>query len=784
MAGYLVNNAQPRGYSLGFKDESRSTETPAPITRPQFFPLMFVLGQRTYDNSVTISGNGEKVLGAKTFEKNSVFYTHQNAFLKKLIKLSNQAIVETIRLPGSAKAFFRLSVEVVSTDIDSYERVEDVLDGKLGAHIVDQYGARKPKADKIRGSKLVLHVGTELYGADQKEFGKAAVRRCRDAYATKNGALISSLKGANGIAVSAETRVFPIADIELSAYGSDGNLNGLRIFSPTVTDGSLNISDLKANRALSYRFMSVKKENMNASADIAYLLNGEVALDATLKPQAASTISQNPISLARTLVPAYSRKPSFNQAIEIGPWGRVKVYDTEIETLLTMLTQGYSVSLEDQVIEIPGEGFYDADPVIGETREDWAKLSDQRNIHLFNLISGEDHNGIPYESVDTDDSVALGGITFANGATHFASGGADGLYYYADGRPADDVNSKLFDDAVRARLREFGMGVNKYKDALRYPFSCIIDSGFSLETKLEMPAVLRIRPDMWVMSALHAVYDINQTTSPSARTVYRDGNSTDTDNIATLVDGWGVCPQQSETIEDATGQVLRARFNLVPESDYYSTPVVRAVIRAQSGRTIDKDIYDGFLPLTYEFMCQCSQFMGAADGVWRSAYDYTREPNNIIQHMEELNNPYRENTAYSKLWELGVVYTQSHDQFREYTSAVQTAYPYDDSVLNSSKMMMAGCFLEYNNLLVHRALVGRDDLTDDEFLEETKRIAESLVEGVFGGQFRVKSVPEIKEGDAQKGYIWRNHFEIYGNIMKTAMIYGVIAKRMSDYTGS
>ena len=80
--------------------------------------------------------------------------------------------------------------------------------------------------------------------------------------------------------------------------------------------------------------------------------------------------------------------------------------------------------------------------------------------------------------------------------------------------------------------------------------------------------------------------------------------------------------------------------------------------------------------------------------------------------------------------------------------------------------------------------MGRDDLTDDEFLEETKRIAESLVEGVFGGQFRVKSVPEIKEGDAQKGYIWRNHFEIYGNIMKTAMIYGVIAKRMSDYTGS
>ena len=45
-------------------------------------------------------------------------------------------------------------------------------------------------------------------------------------------------------------------------------------------------------------------------------------------------------------------------------------------------------------------------------------------------------------------------------------------------------------------------------------------------------------------------------------------------------------------------------------------------------------------------------------------------------------------------------------------------------------------------------------------------------------------LPEIKEGDAKKGYIWRNHYVIYGNVMKTAMIYGVIAKRLSDYTGN
>ena len=196
-----------------------------------------------------------------------------------------------------------------------------------------------------------------------------------------------------------------------------------------------------------------------------------------------------------------------------------------------MLANGYSVSAGGTMVDVEGEGAFDGDPIISLVREDWAQLSDPMNAHLINIISGMDHNGVPYGSFTTNESVALGGVSFNGDTPQFASGGADGIYYYSDGRPATEVNVKLFDDEVRKQIRNFGMGINKYKDALKYPVSCIIDSGFSLETKLEFPNILSKRPDMYVLAATHSVYDVGMTPDPNIRSIYRDGNVVDIDNV-------------------------------------------------------------------------------------------------------------------------------------------------------------------------------------------------------------------------------------------------------------
>lgn len=782
MAGYLVTNAQPRGYALGFKDESRGPAAPFRVTTPQFYPLMYVLAQRTYDDAIIISGNGEQTLGKETLKKGSAYYTHQNAFLKKLLRKSNQCVVETIKLPGSSKAFLRISVEVVPTDIPVYKRVEDENFGNIGEYEVNDLGSYIQQGT-VLGSKLVHHVGTGLYSTAEKAFGAARIRTCRAAGAMVGTTQLSEID-VGGSTKSAATTLYPIADIELTSYGASGDLTGLSILTPTTRD--LNgpfITDLKANRSVSYRFITSRKEAVNKSPEAVYLLTGDQALDATFKLETISSLTKNPISLAKTLVPAYSRKATVSAAAVYGEWGRVKIYDQSLETLLSMLANGYSVSAGGTMVDVEGEGAFDDDPIISLVREDWAQLSDPMNTHLINIISGMDHNRVPYGSFTTNESVALGGVSFNGDTPQFASGGADGIYYYSDGRPATEVNVKLFDDEVRKQIRNFGMGINKYKDALKYPVSCIIDSGFSLETKLEFPSILSKRPDMYVLAATHSVYDVGMTPDPNIRSIYRDGNVVDIDNVQNLVSDWGVCPQQTPIFEDAYGAALKAAFGTTMESEYWGTPATRAILRGQSGTVIESDIWDGYLPLTYELMCQLSDFAGDPSGIWREKYDFTIEPNNVIQLMENINNTYRENTSYSKLWDIGVNWTSCYDQFRYYTPAVQTIYPYDDSILNSGKLMIACCRLEYLNVIVHSRLTGRDDLTDDEFIQQTKKIANEEAEGIFAGKYIVDARPEILQSDKDKGFIWRNFYHIWGNVMKTAMIYGVIAKRMSDYTG-
>lgn len=786
MAGYLVNNAQPRGYALGFKDESRKETIPERVKTPQFYPLFYVLAQRTYDEAIVISGNGEQVLGKKTFEKGSPYYTHANAFVKKLLSKSNQFVVETIKLPGSSKAFLRISVEVVPSDIPVYERYSDETQGVIGSYVVNEYGGYT-KLGTIRGSKLVHHTGTGLYQGIQKEFGRAQITQAHPAGTMRNGELLSSIEieeAGKKVKASAATTLFPIVDIELMAYGADGNLTGMAIYSPTTRDDNGPfLADIRANRTITYRFMTVRKENKNSTPEIQYLRVGDQALDATFKPETISSLTKNPISLSKTLIPAYSLKATASQAAIVGDWGRIKVYEQSLETLLTMLANGYSVPAGNKMVDIEGEGSLDDDDIISMVREEWAKLRDPLNVHLINIFTGADHNGTPYTALTTSESVSLGGVSFDAGTPQFATGGADGIYYYADGRPAVEVNAKLFDDAVRSAIRDFGNGVNKYKDALRFPITTIVDSGFSLETKLQFPSILTKRPDMYIVSATHAVYDVGQRPDPNVRSIYRDGDVINVDNVRNLVADWGLCPQQSQVYEDAYGAALKAAFNTTMESEYFSTPVTRAIIRGQSGTVIEQGIWDNHLPLTYELMCQISDYAGDPSGIVRGKLDFTIEPNNVIKLMDNINNLYRENTSYSKLWDIGVVWSCSYDQFASYTPAVQTVYPYDDSILNSAKLMMACCRLEWINLVVHSRLTGRDDLTDEEFIKKTKEIAEKEVEGIFDGKYIVEAHPEILESDRDKGYIWRNFFHIYGNVMKTAMIYGVIARRMSDYTG-
>ena len=261
MAGYLVKNAQPRGYALGIKDDSRSAPASEAITTPQFFPLFFTLAEKSYDEAITISGNRDQVLGKKSFKKDSPYYTHANAFVKKLTSKVNQLVVETIKLPGSAKAFLRVSVEVVPTDIPQYKRISDSTKGQIGQYEVDALGSRILEGT-VRGTELVIRTGLVNAVGQERLFGGAVNKTCRAADALVDGKKISQLTLVDGqTVVSSSTTIYTLFELEINYYGKTGDLAGIRIYNPTTEDGNgPSILDMKKNRALPYRFMSVEKE--------------------------------------------------------------------------------------------------------------------------------------------------------------------------------------------------------------------------------------------------------------------------------------------------------------------------------------------------------------------------------------------------------------------------------------------------------------------------------------------------------------------------------------------
>src|SRR5699024_2676582 len=134
-------------------------------------------------------------------------------------------------------------------------------------------------------------------------------------------------------------------DIEVTAYGKTGDLSGIRIYNPTTEDGNgPSLLDMKHNKAYPYRFMTVEKEAENSTAQPVELLTGDAAMDVSLKPSAISVLGEAPIALARAFAPAYSKKASIDGGAIFGSWGRVKVYEKNLETLLGILAGGYTVS--------------------------------------------------------------------------------------------------------------------------------------------------------------------------------------------------------------------------------------------------------------------------------------------------------------------------------------------------------------------------------------------------------------------------------------------------------
>ena len=252
-------------------------------------------------------------------------------------------------------------------------------------------------------------------------------------------------------------------------------------------------------------------------------------------------------------------------------------------------------------------------------------------------------------------------------------------------------------------------------------------------------------------------------------------------DIAVVLSTQDIALEQNGIIQESSMAVsLQTQASLHPESEYYGTPVMRAVIVGHSGYLINSK-YRKLVPLTVDLADKLAAYAGNGRGILLPGAAPDVNPNNIVTLLKDVNCTFKNVSVRNADWVNGLVWVESYDQDDAlFYPALQTAYNDDTSILNSVPTMMICGELEKVCVRVWARLTGRSDLTPEQFAQRSDELIQELTERRFDN--RVIIVPETYYTalDEARGYSWSCRIKLYGNNMKTVGSFTIEAHRQEE----
>jgi len=83
-----------------------------------------------------------------------------------------------------------------------------------------------------------------------------------------------------------------------------------------------------------------------------------------------------------------------------------------------------------------------------------------------------------------------------------------------------------------------------------------------------------------------------------------------------------------------------------------------------------------------------------------------------------------------------------------------------------------------------RNLTGNSRLSDAQFLERSDEEIVEATRGKYDGRVVVRPRTFYTASDKRRGYSWSCEIDMFGNVMKTAGSFTVVARRLADLTPS
>ncbi len=695
-----ITSAAPNLILQGIKDVSRRAPVREAEQVPTHLPHVFLFAEKgPLEPTLAVGGGFQTLYGAKTLNPRYGYYNHQSELTSIVNGKGNACFVQRVLpLDAGPKSRILLSLDIVEDQIQQYQRNPD------GSYQLDQDGNKIAVVGanaKIAGTraKWVLN---DLGAGAGDPFGEVA---------SKAGSLTS--------ASEAQSTSYPILEFEANFFGAYGNNLGVRLTAPTsLSSAPVNTDLISAVKSYIYRLALVSRTDASSTVNVTETLSGDQSIDFTFKTGAVDPVTDTEIALDDQFLASYQDTDSQGVTPVYGPFGRVKVYQDNLETILTLVGG----------LEAPLGLLHEATM---DATSEW--------LHVVNLVNGTDEFGVPYYSFELE-GPANGGIRFSDSTAVWATGGSDGT-----------MNFETFDTLVANVMSNYDTSSFDLVDDAKYPFSFYYDSGFSLDTKLALLSPLGFRKDVAViLSTQDASQPLNSGSQESSIAISLK-------NAARLypeseINGTMVC---RALVIGHAGELLNSKYKGVGNYKH--------------------------LPFTLEFASKAADYMGAGTGIWNAAAAFDMPSNNQLTLFKNSNITLKSVSARINDWKNGLVWAQNYDMRSVFWPAIQTVYDDDTSVLNSFFNMAIAVDLEKVAQRVYRDLVGiSGKMTKAQFIMRSNQLISDRVEGRYDGRVTVQPDTYFTAADEQRGYSWRTDIHMYGESMRTVGTYTVVAHRSSD----
>ncbi len=696
-----IISAAPALHLTGIKDTSQRAVVREAEQVPTHLPHFLLLTEKGPEQAtLSVGGGFDTIFGAKSLDPRHKFYNHQSEGAATALGNGNAIFVTRLK-PADAAPPSRLliSLDIVADQVQQYQRASD------GSFLLDTDGAKIPVVGvgaKIAGHRAKWVINDIVAGSTTPDFG---------AVPSKAGSLVSEADD--------QSTVYPIFEVEASSFGAWGDNQGLRLTAPTSeSNAPLNTDLFDALKSYVYRLSVVNRLDASSTVNVVETLSGEQAIEFSFKPGAVDPISDTEISLDELFLKSYQDLDTPGMTPVYGPFGRVKVYQSNLETILAMVGG----------LEAPRG-------LLAETTMD----ADSEWLHSVNLIGATNQHGVPYYTLELL-GAADGGIRFTESTSVWATGGSDG-----------STDFDTFDALVRNAMTNYGQVGGDLLDDAKFPFSFYYDTGFTLDTKLSLLTPLGLRKDVGVVLSTQ---DVSQPLNTPSQ---ESSLAVSLRNAARLypeseIHGTPVC---RAVVVGHAGTLIGSKYKGVNGHKH--------------------------LPFTIEFLAKSARYMGAGTGLWNSAAAFDMPPANQVTMFKDTNVVFKSAVARQNDWRAGLVWAQSYDMRSIYWPGIQTVYDDDTSVLNSFFNMCIAIDLEKVSQRAYRDLTGiSGKMTQAQFIMRANQLILDRVEGRYDGRVTVRPDTYFTAADEQRGYSWRTDIHMYGENMRTVGTYTVVAHRSSD----